>query len=76
MYAGFLHTFFGKSMTYLFLGVLVLQPPNTNNPIQLFEFIAGIVIIFIAFLYFIFQFCSGIERPRPMYYSGAAPAAV
>lgn len=47
-------TFFGKSMTYLFLGVLiVLGPPNNAPPEILYTFIAGLIIVFIAFLYFV-----------------------
>jgi len=68
-YAGFMATFFGRGMWYIFLGCLVLVPPpqGANQGENWFLFIAAIFILIVGFLWILLQFIAAVDRPRPVY---------
>jgi len=73
-YAGFLATFLGRGMWYLFLGCLILVPPENMPPIQVFFFVAAIFCIVVGFIFILLQFIAAVDRPRPVYVQQPNPA--
>ncbi|KCV70305.1 hypothetical protein H696_02634 [Fonticula alba] len=59
-YCGFLMSFLGKGFSYIFLGFLIIGPPEAT-----FDFVVGLIVIIIGVVYIIFQFCP-VPRPRPI----------
>lgn len=61
---GFYARWIGRGLWFFFLGCLIIEQPNSRW--DNFGFWAGVVIIVVGILYFIFGFLPFIQKPTPV----------